>query len=172
MKETHAAKQDWTIDLAVARTGSMDAFYVRNGHRLSWPVEFIAYRTRQRSGICFDDKVIEGVLLFSEFIGKACQTAVDVAESHGRVWIVLSVEYEDRFGLRPVELKSENLCICTYKILERVFEDFLLASDTKVSFVGDVVFVEQMAVMSSNKFVVSPVPDIFAYKLQRCFQPK
>lgn len=159
-------------DLAIAKVGLMDAIYDMEGHRSAWPVVYFAYKTRQKSGYVSHDKAVDGVMVFSDFLGEDCQKAIDIAESGEMGWLVVSVEYDDRFGFRPKELKPRELCMCVYKVLEQVFTDFSLAPNVKVSFAGNAMFVEQMTANSSGKFVVSPAPDIFACKLRRYLQPK
>ena len=157
--EDHAglAIQDMETELATARTGSVNGEYRRGTSTLSWPIEFIAYKARcNREVACSQNETAE-IVVFPSFDGM-CQKAVDVAEERGLPWIVVAIDFDDRFKCRPKEVCLDECCRCVCKVLELVSAGFSLPRSTIVRFAESVTFAEQMEPRMEGMFTVMQAP--------------
>ena len=144
------------VEPAIVRTGSVNAMFCRDSSVLSWPMGYIAYKTRCGESLSLK-KAISEIVVFPSFDG-VCQKAVDVAEERSLPWIVVAIDIEDHFRCRPKEVSLEECCRCTCKVLELVFADFSLPRSTIVRFAESVTFARQMEPMTKGSFMVMQAP--------------
>ncbi|MBR6125519.1 hypothetical protein IKQ19_18330 [Candidatus Saccharibacteria bacterium] len=144
--------------LASVVNGCVESAFQKGGTTFSWVIDYVAYKVRWGDEESLNKDPVE-ILVFPSF-GKMCQSAVDLAETKRLPLIVVAIDLEDRFGLRPKEVPQKECCRCVCKILERVISDYSLSSDTVIRFAEDTVFSEQMKA-EGRAFTIKPAASCF-----------